>query len=128
MRANRKTDTGPERALRSELQSLGLRFRKNFPIAGGDRTVRVDICFPRQKVVIFVDGCFWHGCPDHGTQPKKNVAYWGPKLETNKARDRAVDADLTEAGWAVIRVWEHEPVGDAALRIASAVRGKAPVS
>jgi DNA mismatch endonuclease (patch repair protein) len=119
MRANRKTDTGPEKALRSELHRMGYRFRKHVAIAGTDRTARADICFSRQRVAVFVDGCFWHGCPEHGTVPRQNVGYWTPKLAANKARDCAVDIALAGAGWRVLRVWEHESVPDAANRIAS---------
>ena len=74
------------------------------------RTVRCDIAFTRSKVVVFVDGCFWHGCPEHGTLPKSNQAYWIPKLKQNVERDRAIDLVLGEDGWKVLRVWEHVPI------------------
>ncbi len=112
--------------MRSELHRLGLRFRKHVPVHGAGRTTRADICFPRQRLAVFVDGCFWHGCPDHGTAPRKNTGYWGPKLATNRQRDRAVDAALSGAGWQVIRVWEHESPAEAARRIADVVKSRQP--
>lgn len=117
MRSNRRTDTGPERLLRSTLHRHGHRFRKDFALAVGDRRVRPDIVFTRKRVAVFLDGCFWHRCPLHATDPKSNTAYWKPKLEANVARDRAVDAALASAGWVVVRVWEHEDPLEAAARI-----------
>ena len=69
---------------------------------------RPDFTFREQRVVIFIDGCFWHGCPEHGTQPKSNTAYWNTKLARNQARDREVDGTLAAKGWHVLRFWEHE--------------------
>jgi DNA mismatch endonuclease (patch repair protein) len=77
-------------------------WRRHYPITG-----KPDFAFPKQKVAVFVDGCFWHGCPKHGTQPKGNSAFWTTKLETNKARDRRVNRELKAKGWRVVRVWEH---------------------
>jgi DNA mismatch endonuclease (patch repair protein) len=95
-----------------------LRFRKDFPIPlAGRRAVRVDIAFTRIKLAIFVDGCFWHQCPLHGSMPKANAAYWVPKLEGNVFRDRKDEAALAVAGWRVLRVWEHDVGGEAAERI-----------
>lgn len=122
-RGNRRTDTKPERTLRSSLHRLGLRFRKDHRVATGLGTVRVDICFTRAKVAVFVDGCFWHGCPVHSRPPKSNQTYWGPKLAANAARDRRNDQWLSSTGWSVIRVWEHEDVRDAVDRVALVVRG-----
>jgi DNA mismatch endonuclease (patch repair protein) len=82
-----------------------------------DVTVRPDVVFTRWRVAVFVDGCFWHGCPEHGNTPRRNVGYWGPKLERNAARDRRVDSALGAAGWHVIRAWEHEPTDAVARRI-----------
>lgn len=87
-------------------------------------TVRADVTFRRSRVVVFVDGCFWHSCPEHGTSPERNSAYWGPKLARNMARDRAGDAALSAAGWHVVRVWEHEDVAAAAARIGDVVRSR----
>lgn len=111
MKGNRRTDTRPELALRSALHAQGLRFRKDFLLrtSAGSR-VKADIVFTRDRIAIFVDGCFWHGCPEHGNTPKANTAYWGPKLSRNKERDLRVTDELRSDGWAVIRVWEHEPV------------------
>jgi DNA mismatch endonuclease (patch repair protein) len=114
MRANRRRDTGPERALRAELHQRGRRFFVDRPVRSADRLVRPDLVFPRARVAVFVDGCFWHACPIHGTQPKENNAYWAPKLNENVARDRRNTKTLEDAGWQVIRVWEHVPTGDAA--------------
>jgi DNA mismatch endonuclease, patch repair protein len=121
MRANRRRDTKPERALRSALHTRGLRFRKDFPIRAGSRLVRPDVVFTRRRVAVFLDGCFWHGCPEHGTFPRRNSGYWEWKLKRNAERDLAVNAALMEAGWLVIRVWEHDSPRDAADRVAAAV-------
>lgn len=114
MRRNTKTDTEPELLLRSALHARGLRFRKNFLIRLSERSVRPDIVFTRQKIAVFVDGCFWHRCPDHGTSPRFNTSYWQTKLDRNVERDREIDAALAAAGWTSMRVWEHEPVDPAA--------------
>ena len=110
MRANSRAHTAPERALRSELHRRGLRFRVDAPVEVGapGRRPRPDIVFGRHRVAVFVDGCFWHACPEHGSLPVANRAFWKRKLDANSARDRRTDALLTEAGWRVIRVWEHE--------------------
>lgn len=106
MHRQRQRDTAAERALRSELHRRGLRFRVDYPLPGLRR--RADIAFPRQRIAVMVDGCFWHGCPQHGTWPKENAGWWRGKIEANVIRDRDTDRRLAEAGWAVIRVWEHE--------------------
>jgi DNA mismatch endonuclease (patch repair protein) len=117
MQGNRKRDTRPELALRSELHRRGLRYRVDIrPIE--HLRCRADIVFRPQKVAIFVDGCFWHGCPEHGSSPKTNSAYWSAKLTRNVERDHRNDAALSAAGWVVVRVWEHELSADAADRIA----------
>jgi DNA mismatch endonuclease (patch repair protein) len=84
--------------------------------------VRGDIAFTRLKLVVFVDGCFWHRCPEHGTTPSRNQAYWLPKLETNVERDHRVDAALVADGWHVLRVWEHEDVTRATERVTAFCR------
>lgn len=121
MQSNRRAGTKPERELRSQLHRVGLRFRKDHRLDLAAGRVRPDIVFTRIKVAVFVDGCFWHGCPDHGVQPRSNDWYWGPKLARNVERDRAADALLADEGWLVVRVWEHEPVVAAASRVKSAV-------
>ncbi|WP_421095184.1 very short patch repair endonuclease [Prescottella equi] len=122
MRANRRVDTKPEVALRSELHRLGYRFRKDFRIDLDDVRVRPDIVFTRRKVAVFVDGCFWHVCPLHGRYPTANEWYWTPKLRRNVERDRAADMALTRAGWTVVRIWEHEPLNESVRRLASTLR------
>lgn len=113
MRANRKRDTKPEVKLRSTLHQRGLRFRKNWPIRTANLAVRADIVFTAKRVAVFVDGCFWHCCPSHGTTPRTNADYWLPKLARNVERDREVTEALQDEGWLVIRVWEHEDPVDA---------------
>ncbi|MEV8135443.1 very short patch repair endonuclease [Microbacterium aurantiacum] len=120
MRSNRRRDTLPELAVRRRLHAAGLRYRVDFAPLGGRR--RADIVFTRQHVAVFIDGCYWHGCPDHATFPKRNSDYWLPKLARNVERDRETDQSLREAGWTVLRFWEHESPDDVARRIAVAVR------
>jgi DNA mismatch endonuclease, patch repair protein len=122
MRANRKTGNRPEARLRSDLHSRGLRFRKNAPIRGNGWTVRPDIVFPRLRIAVFLDGCFWHACPKHGTTPRVNQHYWLAKLERNVARDRLNNDRLREAGWHVIRIWEHVATAEAAEVVEQEVR------
>lgn len=90
--------------------------------AGAGRPIRVDVAFPRARVAAFVDGCFWHACPEHGTQPRSNREYWDRKLALNVERDRDVADRLRADGWRVIRVWEHEPPEIARDRILDALR------
>jgi DNA mismatch endonuclease (patch repair protein) len=121
MQVNRSHDTGPELRLRSELHRRGLRFRNNLPVRVGDLCTRPDIVFTRRRIAVFVDGCFWHRCPEHASDPKVNSAYWQPKLERNVGRDRLVDDALRAYGWTVVRVWEHECPVEAAERVEAAV-------
>lgn len=115
--------TRPEVLLRKELHGRGLRYRVDFSLlAVGLARRRADLVFPRHRVAVFVDGCFWHSCPEHRTSPKSNSSWWGTKLATNVARDRETDNRLVEAGWTVIRVWEHEAVDVAADRVEAVVR------
>ena len=123
MQLQRERDTAPELALRRELHRRGLRYRVDRQIVPGTRR-RVDIVFGSAKVAVFVDGCFWHRCPDHGVIPKSNPEYWIPKFQRNGERDRETACLLAADGWDVVRVWEHEPVESAAERIEAAVRGK----
>ena len=122
MRGNRSRDTRPEVVLRSELHRRGLRFRKHLLVMTDPRPIRPDIVFTNRRLAIFVDGCFWHGCPDHGTQPRSNQLYWQAKLKRNHDRDVATCAALKCAGWEVLRFWEHEPVAAAATMIEDRVR------
>lgn len=120
MRGNRRRDTRPEMALRRALHRLGARYRVDLRIEAGDVVVRPDVVFTRRRLAIFVDGCFWHACAQHGTKPSVNLAYWQAKLARNVARDQRVTEALTTSGWRVIRVWEHEDPEDAACVIAGA--------
>lgn len=121
MRRNPRRGTGPEVALRSELHRRGLRFRKNLPVRAPGRVVRPDVVFPRARIAVFVDGCFWHCCPIHGNKPRANTDYWRPKLDRNVARDRAVNEALMTDGWTVVRAWEHEEPSAVADRVATAL-------
>lgn len=116
-----RKDTTPEVALRRELHRRGLRYRVQLPVPGNRRR-RIDVAFTRCKVAVFVDGCYWHGCPEHGTSPKANSEWWQWKFSRNKARDEDTNRHLTELGWVVIRVWEHESPDAAADRIERIVR------
>jgi DNA mismatch endonuclease (patch repair protein) len=120
MQSNRASGTMPELALRSELHRRGLRYRVHHEPVSGLRC-RADIVFSRPRIAVFVDGCFWHRCPLHGTSPQSNAPYWQVKLDRNVARDKRNDTALAAAGWIVVRVWEHEKVEDAADRIATLV-------
>lgn len=107
MRANVSRDTRPELRLRSLLHHRGYRFRKDLALDLPGARVRPDIVFLARRVAVFVDGCFWHGCPQHGRVPKVHNDYWATKLGRNVQRDRAADEHLRAAGWTVVRVWEH---------------------
>lgn len=124
MKANRKKDTKPEVRLRSALHARGLRFRKDFLVVLPGVRVRADVAFPRQRLAVFADGCFWHRCPIHGKPPRANTSYWGPKLDRNVDRDRRVNEALEANGWAVARIWEHEDPFEAASRIAASLGQK----
>lgn len=121
-RANRRTGSKPELALRSALHRRGLRFRKDLLVRFSGGRTHPDVVFTRARVAVFVDGCFWHCCPIHGTTPKANPGYWIPKLAANVARDRRVDQALQDEGWEIVRVWEHESPFLAADRIERIVR------
>ena len=121
MLANRRRDTSPELAVRRRIHAMGLRYRVDFAPMGGRR--RADIVFTKQRVAIFIDGCFWHGCPQHATLPKRNADYWVPKLQRNMQRDRETDEALREASWIALRFWEHEDPDVIAHAIAHAVCG-----
>lgn len=106
MRRQRTRDTKPEIALRQELHAAGLRYRVDeAPLAGSTR--RADILFRRQRLAVFVDGCFWHGCPDHFSGTLANSDFWAAKIAANRVRDQDTDRQLIAAGWRVLRLWEH---------------------
>ena len=118
MKGNRRADTSPELAIRSALHRQGARFRKDLRIKAGDRSCSVDIVFTRRRLAVFVDGCFWHRCPDHGRTPGgKNADYWTWKLSRNSERDAENTAALEQAGWTVLRIWEHTDPEEAASLI-----------
>lgn len=112
----RQRGTDVEIELRRALHALGLRFRVQVPLSRKPRRV-ADIVFIGARVAVFVDGCFWHGCPIHATWPKENAGFWRAKIEANRARDADTTRRLRELGWEVIRVWSHEDPTEAARRI-----------
>ncbi len=120
MQRQGRRDTKPEVALRRELHRRGRRFFVDRPPLAGLRR-RADLVFPRRRVAVYVDGCFWHSCPLHATRPKNNAEWWATKLAANVARDRDTDARLVAAGWTVVRVWEHEDPTSAADRVQAAL-------
>lgn len=128
MRANKRTGTKPELALRAALHRLGYRFRKDLRVDVAGVRVRPDIVFTRRRVAVFVDGCFWHACPDHSKPPRNNEWYWTPKLERNVARDEQVTQALESGGWRVVRVWEHVPLPDAVSAVESVLQSEPPTS
>ena len=118
--AQASRDTSPELALRRALHALGFRYRVGVRVPGLPRRT-VDVVFPRRKLAVFVDGCFWHNCPQHGPLPHTNRDWWRTKLEANSRRDRDTTARLEAMGWTVIRIWEHEAVGEAVKRVVQAL-------
>ena len=123
MERQARRDTKAEMAVRRAVWHRGLRYRVDIaPLRGSRR--RADLVFTRAKVAVFVDGCFWHGCPVHATSPKSNAEWWAEKLAANVQRDRDSDARLREAGWLVVRIWEHEDAEQAADRVERAVRSR----
>jgi DNA mismatch endonuclease (patch repair protein) len=123
MSLQRTHNTRPERELRQELHRRGLRYRLHRrPLAGARR--EADLVFSRERVAVFVDGCFWHGCPTHRTHPKRNGSFWFDKIESNRARDAETDTMLADAGWLAVRVWEHESIMEGADRVEAAVRAR----
>ncbi len=124
MTRNRRRDTAPELAVRACLHARGFRFRVDHPIRLPTLTVRPDVVFTRWRVAAFVDGCFWHRCPEHGNVPQRNPDYWIPKLERNIQRDHRIDTALTHADWKVVRAWEHEQPEVVADRISQVLAGR----
>lgn len=127
MLGNVRRDTRPELLVRQELHRRGLRYRVDYPLPMAPRR-RADIVFTRVRIAVFIDGCFWHGCPTHGTSPARNRDYWGPKLDRNRARDVETTRLLTDAGWLVLRYWEHESARDVADSIEQTYRSLAATS
>jgi DNA mismatch endonuclease (patch repair protein) len=123
MQVTQQRDTPGELALRSALRTLGLRYRVDAALPGTRR--RADVAFIGAKVAVFVDGCFWHGCPSHGTWPKTNAVWWREKIQGNRRRDRDTDEQLIRDGWTVLRFWEHDDPSDAAAVVALTVKGRA---
>jgi DNA mismatch endonuclease (patch repair protein) len=120
MLSNRRRDTAPELQVRRLLHAAGFRYRVDYaPLRG---RLHADIVFTRLRIAVFIDGCFWHGCPQHATLPKTNSDYWLPKLQRNIERDRATDSLLRGAGWTVLRYWEHESAAAIAQAVADAIR------
>jgi DNA mismatch endonuclease, patch repair protein len=119
MKSTRQRDTICEVTLRSAIHRTGLRFRIQWQIPGTRR--RADVAFPSKKVVVFVDGCFWHMCPQHATWPKANEQWWRDKLMRNVERDRDTDALLESRGWLVLRFWEHDDMLQAAKKVAAVI-------
>ncbi|WP_410608794.1 very short patch repair endonuclease [Amycolatopsis sp. lyj-109] len=125
MSRQKSRNTQVELALRKALHAAGLRYRiHRRPVSGVRR--EADVIFVGAKVAVFVDGCFWHGCPDHATWPKNNAEFWRAKIEGNRQRDVDTDARLAEAGWLAVRVWEHETTDAAACRVRHAVTSRQP--
>ncbi|MFJ3418368.1 very short patch repair endonuclease [Streptomyces sp. NPDC086082] len=110
-------DTGAELAVRRLLHSAGLRYRVEYPVPGMARR-RIDVAFTRARVAVLIDGCFWHGCPEHATRPKANAEWWRKKLDRNMARDLETTEHLIAQGWTVLRFWEHESPDAVAARVA----------
>ncbi|MFJ2226830.1 very short patch repair endonuclease [Streptomyces halstedii] len=115
-----RRDTAPEVAVRKLLHASGYRYRLNERVPHMSRRT-IDIAFTRAKVAVFLDGCFWHGCPDHATRPKSNAEWWRQKLDKNMARDAETTAHLVSEGWTVLRFWEHQPPAQVAEVVAEAV-------
>ncbi|HKZ24172.1 MAG TPA: very short patch repair endonuclease [Acidimicrobiia bacterium] len=120
MRVTRQKDTPAELALRRELHRRGLRYRVDSSASSATRA-RPDLSFPTERIAIFIDGCFWHSCPEHTTRPAANREWWEKKLAANIERDRRHDRELEATGWLVLRFWEHEDAINAADRVQAAV-------
>lgn len=125
MRGNRRRDTRPELAVRSAVHRRGLRYLVDAqPLPGLKR--RADLVFRSPKVAVFVDGCLWHGCPEHCRIPATHHDYWSKKIERNVVRDRDTDTRLLEAGWLPLRIWEHDDTEEAADRVEQTVQARRP--
>lgn len=125
MARQKRVGTEPEVVLRKLLHRAGHRYRVAYPVPGMSRRT-VDIAFPRRKLAIFVDGCFWHACPEHGVSPRNNSEWWRVKLESNRQRDKETTAALEALGWTVIRLWEHEVPDPGLSRILTCLERESP--
>jgi DNA mismatch endonuclease (patch repair protein) len=119
-----RRDTKPELELRRELHRRGLRYRAQVKVPGNNRRT-IDIAFTRVRLAVYVDGCFWHGCPEHHVPPQTNSDWWTWKIGRNQARDADTDRQLGAAGWSVLRLWEHVPATEAAVQVEEAYRFRA---
>jgi DNA mismatch endonuclease (patch repair protein) len=126
MRRTGRRDTAPELRLRRALHRRGLRFLVDVSPPATNRRRRVDVLLRGPRIAVFVDGCFWHSCPEHGPLPKTHREWWRRKLNGVVRRDRDADAELAAAGWLVVRVWEHEDAEAAAARIELLARERQP--
>jgi DNA mismatch endonuclease, patch repair protein len=124
MRANRRRDTNPEMRLRRALHAVGYRYFVDKRLDLPGRRVRADLVFAKARVAIFVDGCFWHGCPEHCRMPSDPSGYWHAKLRRNIERDQVVRDALTAAGWQVVRIWEHTSIDQAVNQVQAALSGQ----
>lgn len=113
-------DTSAEMAIRRELHRRGFRYRVDYTVLRKPRRT-ADLAFPKLKIAVFIDGCFWHGCPEHGTWPKQNAEFWRQKIEANISRDEDTNERLSGLDWRVIRIWEHEAPEAAVERIVKVV-------
>lgn len=120
MRSMPEHSTGPEMAVRRLLFAKGLRYRVQYPVPGASRRT-IDVAFPGKKVAVFIDGCFWHGCTEHRNIPAHNRAWWKDKIEQNRSRDRDTDKKLGDAGWIILRFWEHDPAERIILDVIQAI-------
>ena len=121
----KRKDNDAELAVRRLLHAAGYRYRVHYPVPGLQRRT-IDIAFTRAKVAVFIDGCFWHGCPEHGTRPLANAGWWEQKLAANGARDRDTARHLREQGWRVLRAWEHAQPAEVVADVEQALCGDAP--
>lgn len=120
LQLQRSWDTAPEKRLRSALHRCGLRYRVHArPLP--DLRREADIVFRRARVAVFVDGCFWHSCPQHGAVPRNNATWWRRKFDATRRRDRDTDRKLRAAGWTAVRIWEHEAVEEGVRRVVLAL-------
>lgn len=120
LRKQATKNTSPERTIRQLLYREGRRYRVHYPVPGMPRRT-IDIAFPRRRVAVFVDGCFWHGCAEHARSSRTNLEYWEPKIAGNRYRDLETQRHLEDAGWTVLRIWEHEQAFESVDRILTAL-------
>lgn len=124
MRGNHRRDTQPELKVRRRLHAMGLRYRVDFAPLAEHRRLRADIVFTRVRIAVFIDGCYWHGCPDHYRPATRNTEFWEGKIQGNRERDARVGSLLRDAGWTILRFWEHESPDEVAEEIAAEVRSR----